>query len=218
MCLQKSGHEGRKTGSSNLAIDSGGSVSTRWQQWHCDYGIFTVLTSPLFLKPTRVPLEADDVIQGGCCLENVPTGIHPSVQECAPPDEHSSLLVMGSDGRTFPLVVPSDCLIVQVGEAAQLLSGGELVARAHCVMRPTAAEGVSRETMAVFLQPAWDRRMSVPPGIPPDRALEAGGVATHLETHIPLLASRWKEGCTFAELSKETTRQYYGADGHQTRR
>lgn len=125
---------------------------------------------------------------------------------------------MDSHGRPASLVIPSDYLIVQVGEAAQLLSGGELVARAHCVMRPTAAEDVSRETMAVFLQPAWDRRMSLPSGIPPKRALEAGGISTNLETLIPLLASRWNEGCTFAEFSKETTRQYYGADGHQTRR
>lgn len=188
-----------------MATDS---VSTRWQQWHCDYGIFTVLTSPVFLKPTRlVPSNTDDV---ACGLENV--------RECAPPDGHSSLIVMDSHGRSASVVVPSDYLIVQVGEAAQLLSGGKLVARAHCVMRPTTAEDVSRETMAVFLQPAWDKRMSLPPGIPPERALEAGGIAAHLETHIPLLASRWKEGCTFAELSKETTRQYYGADGHQTRR
>lgn len=125
---------------------------------------------------------------------------------------------MDTDGRTTSLVVPSDYLVIQAGEAAQLLSGGELVARAHCVMRPHAADDVSRETMAVFLQPAWDRRMSLPPGVPPQRALEAGGVATNLETRIPLLASRWKEGYTFAELSKETTRQYYGADGHQSRR
>lgn len=269
----KSANGGRKTGTSNLAIDSGVSVSTRWQQWHCDYGIFTILTSPLFLKPTRIiPSEADGIIQQGCCLENELPGsgvgletnhapadqisswdclstqpcssqnaeakreensrlpnspllssphffsMDSSAQECAPPDEHSSLLVMDRDGRTTSLVVPSDYLIVQVGEAAQLLSVGKLVARAHCVMRPSAAEDVSRETMAVFLQPAWDRRLCLPPGIPSERALEAGGIATHLETHIPLLASRWKEGCTFAEFSKETTRQYYGAGAHQTRR
>lgn len=144
--------------------------------------------------------------------------LNSSVQECLSPDGHSLLVVMDSHGRTTSLVIPSDYLIVQVGEAAQLLCGGELVARAHCVMRPTSAKDVSRETMAVFLQPAWDRRMTLPLGVPQEQALEAGGNATNLETHIPQLASRWKDGCTFAELSKETTRQYYGADGYQSRR
>lgn len=208
MCLQKSARGGKKLGIASVATDS---VATRWQQWHCDYGIFTILTSPVFLKPTRgVPSDKDDVNQGAYDLKNV--------QECAPPDGHSSLIAMDSQGRNASVAVPSDYLIVQVGEAAQLLTEGALVARAHCVVRPTAAEDVSRETMAVFLQPAWDKRMSLPPGVPAELALEAGGIAAHLKTHIPLLASRWKEGCTFAEFSKETTRQYYGADSQQTRR
>lgn len=273
ICLQKTATGGRKAEVLSLAADFAGSVSTWWQQWHCDYGIFTVLTSPLFLKPTRVdPVYPNVEIEGGCCLKDVPIrnslhleanlelpklnssrlfqqegdsrtikaemeekpqrtrlpqlssspsyllDLNSSVQECLSPDGHSSLIVMDSHGRTTSLVIPSDYLIVQVGEAAQLLCGGELVARAHCVMRPTSAKDVSRETMAVFLQPAWDRRISLPSGVPQERALEAGGIATNLETHIPLLASRWKDGCTFAELSKETTRQYYGADGYQSRR
>lgn len=265
---------GRVAKISNLASDSAlHLVSTWWQQWHCDYGIFTVLTSPLFLAPTRVvPAEPNVVTEGGCCRKDAPrrSGLHlvanlklpeqnssklfrqqcdsrcskavmeekpqgtrspqispspscladlsTSVQECLSPDGHSFLTVMDSRGRTTSLVIPSDYLIVQVGEAAQLLSGGELVARAHCVMRPASAKDVSRETMAVFLQPAWNRRMCLPPGVPQERALEAGGIATDLETDIPRLASRWKDGCTFAELSKETTRQYYGTNGYQSRR
>uniref|UniRef100_A0A7I4CBD6 Isopenicillin N synthase-like Fe(2+) 2OG dioxygenase domain-containing protein n=1 Tax=Physcomitrium patens TaxID=3218 RepID=A0A7I4CBD6_PHYPA len=243
----------------NAAADSG--VSTLWQQWHCDYGIFTVLTSPLFLKPTRdVPSEPDvatkrwtepavngdhwkvdhklsegDSNQLQSCdnrsiqeekprssrsqqLSSSSQDLNFSMQECAPPDGYSSLRVMDAHSRTTSVSIPSDYLIVQVGDAAQLLSGGELVARPHCVMRPTSDRDVSRQTMAVFLQPAWDRSLSIPPGTAQERALEAGGVATNLETHIPLLASRWKDGCTFAEFSKETTRQYYGADGRQSRK
>ena len=271
--LQINASGGRKAEISNLATDSGGSVSTWWQQWHFDYGIFTVLTSPLFLKPIQiVSLEADGIIDRDCSLTDTPirssfhleahlklseqnssrlltrqsdslnikaemeekpqrtrllqlsssTSCHldlkSCVQECSSPDGHSSLIVMDTYGRTTPLVIPSEYLIVQVGEAAQLLSGGDLVARAHCVVRPTSAKDVSRETMAVFLRPSWKRRMSLPLGVPQERALAAGGIAKNLETQIPRLATRWKDGCTFAEFSKETTRQYYGADGYQSRR
>lgn len=138
--------------------------------------------------------------------------------ECLPPDGHSSLQVMDSmtGGSTF-VAVAADCLVVQVGEAAQILSGGKLVARAHCVARPTMAADVSRETMAVFLQPAWERPLMLPMW-GAETASQAGGLSTDLETMIPPLTSRWRQGSTFAEFSQETTRQYYGVEGLQSRR
>jgi hypothetical protein len=292
-------------------------LSNLWQQWHCDYGILTVLTAPLFLKtmpswhqvslhshsmnycalnpvdtsyfPPLTLMDAEPRVQetfksvsqsncsqeedgrigvtsavctklqekkGSCpevnsllldipCAyqsdvkliamcrnttsveENAGDGAHPdrdqpTVQcrsfECSPPDGHSSLQVMDSmtGGSTF-VAVAADCLVVQVGEAAQILSGGKLVARAHCVARPTMAADVSRETMAVFLQPAWERPLMLPMW-GAETALQARGLSTDLETLIPPLTSRWRQGSTFAEFSQETTRQYYGVEGRQSRR
>ncbi|CAM6048279.1 unnamed protein product [Sphagnum compactum] len=292
-------------------------LSILWQQWHCDYGILTVLTAPLFLKsmpswhqvsmhshsssncalnPIDIPdfppltlMDAEPRVQetfksvsqsncsqeedgqicvtsavctklqekkGSCpevnsllldipcaCQSDVKLnvmsrniksaeeiagdGTHPDRDqatfqcrsfECSPPDGHSSLQVMDSmtGGSTF-VAVAADCLVVQVGEAAQILSGGKLVARAHCVARPTMAADVSRETMAVFLQPAWERPLVLPMW-GAETALQAGGLSTDLETMIPPLTSRWRQGSTFAEFSQETTRQYYGVEGRQSRR
>ncbi len=292
-------------------------LSILWQQWHCDYGILTVLTAPLFLKsmpswhqvsmhshsssncalnpidisdfPPLTLMDAEPRVQetfksvsqsncsqeedghicvtsavctklqekkGSCpevnsllldipcaCQSDVKLsvmcrtiksaeeiagdGTHPDRDqptfqcrsfECSPPDGHSSLQVMDSmtGGSTF-VAVAADCLVVQVGEAAQILSGGKLVARAHCVARPTMAADVSRETMAVFLQPAWERPLMLPMW-GAETALQAGGLSTDLETLIPPLTSRWRQGSTFAEFSQETTRQYYGVEGRQSRR
>ncbi len=292
-------------------------LSILWQHWHCDYGILTVLTAPLFLKsmpsghqvsmhshsssncalnpidisdfPPLTLMDAEPRVQetfksvnqsncsqeedgqncvtsaactklqekkGSCpevnsLLLDIPCagqsdvklsvmcrniksaeeiagdgthtdGDQPTFQcrsyECSPPDGHSSLQVMDSmtGGSTF-VAVAADCLVVQVGEAAQILSGGKLVARAHCVARPTMAADVSRETMAVFLQPAWERPLMLPMW-GAETALQAGGLSTDLETMIPPLTSRWRQGSTFAEFSQETTRQYYGVEGLQSRR
>lgn len=248
-----------------------GLVSTSWQQWHCDYGILTVLTSPLFLKPAldhsidsrkhkkssspknvhsniqhekhggageRIPSITEHMAellgkvslntksengvkcQNGSLVEGLIEAEQPEkkifVQSCEAPDGHSALQIMDTHGKTAFLTIATDCLLVQVGEAAQILSGGELVARAHCVMRPTQASDVSRETMALFLQPAWNRVLTLPPQLEKQSGEEmlGEGLASVVKAHIPNLGSRWTNGCTFAEFSKKTTNKYYGAEGY----
>uniref|UniRef100_A0A061QNU1 Isopenicillin N synthase-like Fe(2+) 2OG dioxygenase domain-containing protein n=2 Tax=Tetraselmis sp. GSL018 TaxID=582737 RepID=A0A061QNU1_9CHLO len=77
--------------------------------------------------------------------------------------------------------LPPDALLFQVGEAAEILSGGRLRATPHCVARPLPgrlfdradesleAEGgpcgcdVSRQNCVVFLQPHWSLPLVSPP-------------------------------------------------------
>ncbi len=56
------------------------------------------------------------------------------------------------------------------GETACIHSGGYLQATPHCVRGAAGekARGVSRETMAVFMEPMWDEPMTVPAGVEPD--------------------------------------------------
>lgn len=51
--------------------------------------------------------------------------------------------------------IPHDCLAVQLGEAAEVVSGGRLRATRHMVRGPRVdkAQGISRNTFAVFMQP-----------------------------------------------------------------
>ncbi|CAM6095925.1 unnamed protein product [Calypogeia fissa] len=305
-----------QAGNSCTAAESINTLSEDlWQGWHYDYGILTVLTAPMFLSSSSL-------------------GANHSVPDCdSYPGGHSGLSIL-SKGECNVVSVSPDCLIVQVGETAQIASGGKLAAVAHCVCRPpTGQVGLSRETFVTFLQPAWDRVLNPPMGVTRAEVLNLegfqksrtsflvlkegkenvleecraesvylrphcssegedcdGGVVaevrnlqhmdkcTDLLSHpkdgkaytkltrteisnvqgissvklgtpapesstdnlffqkrsgrtntlseqhtkvssvVPSLDSRWKEGFTFAEFSRETTAQYYGAQGRQSQR
>lgn len=244
-------------------------ASDLWQQWHYDYGIFTLLTVPLFLSTFELPIRN---IENGCTVTNQ------DAQECSSPDGHTYLKILNTvNGKEMFASAPSGSLIIQVGEAAQILSGGKLRATAHCVCRSSERTDVSRETFVVFLQPSWNKSLSSPRwfngertetkhdsedistcsstdmmqtnelknkfiGLSPfnedehsskyvgekstanietfigDLNCSNAVVVNEIQKIVPPLMSRWKEGQTFAEFSRETTRQYYGADGMQSKR
>lgn len=110
----------------------------------------------------------------------------PSPATTGPTSAHAAAPSSPLDAAYEPVVVhiPDDCIAVQIGEAAQILSGGRLAATPHCVRKPTAPilrppqpndeEGevdsgaarlldpalISRQTFVVFCQPAWDAIMT----------------------------------------------------------
>lgn len=240
-----------------------------WQQWHYDYGIFTLLTAPLFLSTFELSARN---IENGCTITNQ------DARECSSPDGHTYLKILNTvNGKEMFASAPSGGLIIQVGEAAQILSGGKLRATVHCVCRPSERADVSRETFVVFLQPSWNKPLSSGMWLngektetkhdgkdistsssidmtqtnelknkfislspfnedePSSKYVKQKStenietfigdlncsdvvVVNEIQKIVPPLMSRWKEGQTFAEFSRETTRQYYGADGMQSRR
>ncbi|XP_039031293.1 uncharacterized protein LOC120165923 isoform X2 [Hibiscus syriacus] len=95
-----------------------------WQQWHYDYGIFTVLTDPMFLTSSRQAAENSEVSVS-------------SDQECTSPSGHSYLQVFHPNKNKVLMVKSSpESFIVQVGESADILSKGNLRSTLHCVQRP----------------------------------------------------------------------------------
>ncbi|BBN10901.1 hypothetical protein MPTK1_5g07400 [Marchantia polymorpha subsp. ruderalis] len=262
--ISKAGNENKSNSNSLNLIDNEGSdskvgneKSDAWQQWHYDYGLFTVLTSPMFLS-WEEPSEPAQTTTA-----TIMNAVSTSSYAYAAGD-HSGLIIMHQGAARY-VNIPADCLVVQVGEAAQILSGGRLAATAHYVSRAAQAD-VSRETFVVFLQPAWHRRLSPHCGFSsPLNSQEKGAPIHDLENRrscydssdpllpncrgncyqkhqevsgqvdpedpqpqddqqsdllqaVPPLSSRWRDGCTFAEFSKVTTGQYYGAHGRQSRK
>ncbi|CAN1232962.1 hypothetical protein LINPERPRIM_LOCUS3753 [Linum perenne] len=191
-----------------------GSHDELWQQWHYDYGIFTVLTAPMFLGPS-------------CLSENVMTAQVP-FKECSYPDGNTSLKIFNPDKNNVHMVRTSPgSFIVQVGESADILSKGKLRSTLHCVSRPQKMELLSRETFAVFLQPAWSKTFSLSGHkIVQQSCNDGNGLLGHgsksskedVYKLVPTLSSRLKEGMTFAEFARETTKQYYGGSGLQSNR
>ncbi|XP_047952304.1 uncharacterized protein LOC125197825 [Salvia hispanica] len=124
----------------NCKSDCGdGCNSKLWQQWHYDYGIFTILTTPMFMLSNG----SDE-------------------RECDSPSGHTYLQVFHPEmNRVVMVKAPRGSFIVQVGESADVLSGGRLRATLHSVSRPVKMENLSRETFVIFLQPAWSKTFSL---------------------------------------------------------
>ncbi|CAK8571880.1 unnamed protein product [Lathyrus sativus] len=201
--------------------------SDLWQQWHYDYGIFTVLTAPLFLSPSYSELST---LQDSC-----------SCVECLSPTGHTNLQIYDPNKKKVLMVrAPPESFIVQVGESADIISKGKLRSTLHSVYRPLKFENLSRETFVVFLQPAWTKVFSIsdyPRGKSAFKGVDGqclvAGEFDHKEQQsgqdnnklsmeiqkiVPPLSSRLKDGMTFAEFSRETTKQYYGGNGLQSNR
>ncbi|KAF8006453.1 hypothetical protein BT93_K0676 [Corymbia citriodora subsp. variegata] len=201
---------------------SHGSNSNLWQQWHYDYGIFTVLTAPMFLSPL-FPSEPNSDRETSAA----------SVEECPYPDGLTYLQILNPiKNGVFMVKTSPESFIIQVGEAADVLSRGKLRSTLHCVCRPPKVDNVSRETFVVFLQPAWSKTFSLSdclmdrlpsyPEVATDNTCLAEQNRTKLideiQKTVPPLLSRLKDGMTFAEFSQETTKQYYGGSGLQSNR
>ncbi|CAI0434102.1 unnamed protein product [Linum tenue] len=208
--------------SADSAFVENGSHEKLWQQWHYDYGIFTVLTAPMFLVPSHLS-------------ENGITSQLPSVtyaEECSYPGGNSYLQVFHPNNNAVVMVKASpESFIVQVGESADIISKGKLRPTLHCVTRPEKMDYLSRETFVVFLQPSWSKTFSLSGYNGSQRSClddrwsgEENGssrpgskdLKEHIHKMVPPLSSRLKDGMTFAEFARETTKRYYGGGGLQS--
>ncbi|WOL20644.1 hypothetical protein Cni_G29449 [Canna indica] len=200
-------------------------LSNLWQQWHYDYGIFTVLTSPSFM----FSCQAEGCSHISCC------------QECSSPDGHTYLQLLDiKKNKIYVVKTPPDSFIIQVGEAADILTRGKLRSTLHSVSRPFDTENLSREIFVVFLLPAWSKVLSYS-GYPfydeswdQDKSVVRNDISASYEKEdisfcadshqlmqeiiakIPPLSIRYRDGMTFAEFSRETTKQYYSSSGTQS--
>eukprot|EP00250_Pteridium_aquilinum_P004027 c14278_g1_i1 orf=56-1402(-) len=238
--LSKTGSKARNETKSNQfkrdsMMNEAFSCKDLWQQWHFDYGIFTVLTVPMFMSICDMDISCLESAVDNFLYAELKSSLLVENAESDALSRHIGLKVLNSGNGCVEFVnVPADCLIIQVGEAAQILTGGKLRATAHCVCRPSERSDISRETFVVFLQPAWNKRLILPkPVINPtihghdDENLVSGIPITsstfekefqEIQSKVPALESRWKDGSTFVEFSRETTKQYYGANGAQSKK
>ena len=170
---------GAAGGAAEGAAELGATDVSSWCGWHNDHGALTALASAMYF-------DADG-------------------REIACPDPRAGLFIRSRSGALVRAAIPPDCCAFQCGETLQIASGGLLRATPHCV-RAADAAGVSRATMAVFMEPEPLARMSPPAGADV-AALLAG--AEHLPRGVPTLASRFKIGDSFAEFTTKTLAAYY---------
>lgn len=73
------------------------------------------------------------------------------------PDSSAGLYIKSRKGDVIHVNIPTDCLAFQIGETAQIHTGGVLQATPHsvrgCSEKDAKCHGVSREAFAVFMEP-----------------------------------------------------------------
>ena len=124
--------------------------------------------------------------------------------------------------------LPANTMLFQIGETAQIHSGGIMQATPHAVQGITipveSAEataevveyirGISRESFACFMEPEWGETMSVPEGMVAEKSQSAAAVAALPAGCPPLIGKRWgtKEcpfsTCNFGTFSTETYKAF----------
>mmetsp|Transcript_2442 Transcript_2442/g.4874 ORF Transcript_2442/g.4874 Transcript_2442/m.4874 type:complete len:164 (+) Transcript_2442:2972-3463(+) len=131
---------------------------------HCDHGSLTCLTKAMYF----------DEISG---------------QEVENPGD--DLAIETRENHIVRVSIPKDAIAFQVGQAAQIHSGGLLKATPHCVTYSERPH-LSRATYALFLQPE--------PSIPmmPPKGIQAGP-----------LPNQYKPGMKFTDFTKATVDQVY---------
>lgn len=153
-----------------------------WCGWHNDHSSLTALTPALFFSPNGSEIVPNSSCAGG-------------------------LYIRARDGQTRKVEIEPDCLAFQIGEAAQIMSGGALQATPHCVRSPSDAS-LSRGTLAVFCGPEHDAPMAAPKGARKEDILR-GARGELLPPGVPTLHSRWQENDSFRDFSLRTLSSYY---------
>ena len=168
-------------GSRDSTTNSANDDFSSWCGWHNDHGSITGLTSALFMDAA-----------GNAVANTDPT---------------AGLYICSRSGEMVKVSIPPDQIAFQIGETAQIHSGGHLQATPHAV-RGSNVPGVSRETFAVFMEPNWTESMDVPEGIAPESA-QSQAAAASLPPGVPSLASRWNPAQTFGDFTDSTLSSYY---------
>jgi isopenicillin N synthase-like dioxygenase len=119
-------------------------------------------------------------------------------------DEESGLHILSREGKEFKAKIPKDSLAFQTGETMQIHTGGLIQATPHFVKigNKIAGTGISRNTLAVFMEPRHPEPMNQPEGVTMKET-----IGTQCD-ELPELEKRWKENQIFKEFHDETLKAF----------
>jgi isopenicillin N synthase-like dioxygenase len=155
-----------------------------WCGWHNDHGSLTGLVPAMYFDK-----EGNEI-------------------SC--PDPTAGLYVRTRVGRIVRASVPKDHLAFQMGECEQLLSGGVLQATPHCVRAASGPDciGMSRETLAVFMEPEWGAVLNIPADTTYEQAT-LGQFNKELPAGVPPLETRYEIGIDFGDFTNRTLNEFH---------
>ncbi|CAB9530416.1 expressed unknown protein [Seminavis robusta] len=146
-----------------------------WIGWHNDSGFLTALAGDYYVDHAA-----------GAIMDDAP-------------DNKAGLYVADRHDNLQRVVIPPDCLAIQMGECTQILSGGAVCATPHMV-RSSGVDGVARISLAAFVD--------TPPTFP--LWTPTGGDDLLESKRVPPLHQRWTtNGMTFGDFLTQTFQMYY---------
>jgi isopenicillin N synthase-like dioxygenase len=149
-----------------------------WCGWHNDHCSLTGLCSALFLDE-----ETGEIIDSAKAQ-----------------DETTGLFIRKRDKSEVKVMIPPSSLAFQIGETSQIISCGTLQATPHAVRSSGNLGNVSRNTLAVFMEPG------------PDFELDTYGEdleQIYIEhDDVPSVRGRWTPGIKFSEFHNNTIKQF----------
>lgn len=143
-----------------------------WCGWHNDHSSLTGLVPGMFLDGRGHQVTCSD----------------------------AGLSIQSRHGSVVSVELPPNSLGFQIGETAQIHTGGILQATPHAV-RSTQVPGVTRESFVVFLEPEYDDTMELPVGRHVDDVQDS---SIPLPSSVQPLHQRWCHGQSFGEFSNAT--------------
>lgn len=152
-----------------------------WCGWHNDHGSLTGLCQAMYMG------------EDGAEMPN--------------PDPEAGLYIRSRGHEVVKLALPAGAMAFQIGESAQIHSGGALQATPHCV-RAAGMPGIARATLAVFMEPEWNEPMA-PPSADAVEGVTHGAKGEALPPGVPALDARWTPDMDFGQFTDATLKAYY---------
>jgi hypothetical protein len=153
-----------------------------WCSWHSDLSTLTGLLPGMYFDST-------------------------DCEEAESPDPYSGMYVTARNGTVLHVELPAgrNNVVFQLGEAAQILSGGVLQASPHAVrcIQGQGESSVTRESFALYMQPAGSAVLNAPFGRTASQ-VQSAETALLLPAKVHPLNERWKSGMTFKEFESAT--------------
>ena len=213
---QKKNPEGPKVDSSGAAaaaVTGNDNNSPLWCGFHNDHGTITGLFPAQLFNATDTPSMSSSSPSPSSPTPTRDRGADDSGTNAWASPLHctssSAGLHVACDGVTPRRVVfPADAVAFQIGETAQIVTGGFFRATAHGVRAPRSSRRktqASRVAMAMFMKPnPW-----TPLHMPAAASDAADAEALKTSPLVPPLAQRFVRGATFDDFTRATLGAFY---------
>lgn len=181
----------------NTGMDGDSDKTPLWCGFHNDHGTITgLLPAQLFDSNDNMSLSSS----------SSSTDNNRQITSPGTRDSKAGLYVACDGVNPRRVVIPSDAVAFQIGETAQIVTGGFFRATAHGVRAPRNTRA-SRVTMAMFMQPnPWASLQMPVTGTTTETEMKEMLKTSPL---VPPLAQRFVCGATFDDFTRATLASFY---------